>query len=93
MPFKQVLGDVKNALGKMSEWTGMGYDVNTYDEFFFLFHPKGQETGDCYGHDGSREEVAGQPKEAIPVVITRLGGGFVMRERCYASCSPDCTER
>ena len=37
MPFKQVLGDVENALGKMHDWAGMGYDVNTYDEFFFFF--------------------------------------------------------
>ena len=37
MPFKQVLGDVENALGKMHDWAGMGYDVNTYDEFFFSF--------------------------------------------------------
>ena len=90
MPFKQVLGDVENALGKMHDWAGMGYDVNTYDEFFFLFHTEGQETGDCYRRDGSREEAAGQPKEAIPVVITRFDGGFLMRERCYASCSRLC---
>ena len=56
-----------------------------------FFHSEGQETGGYHGHDGSHQEVAGQPREAIPIVVITPDGGFVMCGFCYVSCSLDCT--
>jgi len=35
MPFEQVQGNFEDALRKMNEWAGMGYDLNAYGGFCF----------------------------------------------------------
>ncbi|RPA95526.1 hypothetical protein L873DRAFT_1792265 [Choiromyces venosus 120613-1] len=70
---EQVLENVRTALRKKHEWAGMGFEANAYDEFY----AEGQRTDDCYGDDDSHEEKRDQPKEAIPVVITKSDGELV----------------